>query len=164
MKKFTKNDSPASIWQNPYHFIACGFGAGAIPFAPGTFGTLMAVPIVLALSHLSILAYAIISICYALLAMHCISKTDHDWGTHDHPATVSDEIVGFLVTMFAIPPTWVMLLFGFILFRIFDIFKPWPIGWIDRHMQGGFGVVLDDVLAGVYAWMILRLWMHTGWY
>lgn len=164
LKKFKKNDAPASIWTNPVHFIACGFGVGSIPIAPGTFGTLMAVPIYLALARLGWWWYAVILVAYTVLAMYCISKTDKDWQTHDHPATVSDEIVGYLVTMFFIPVNFWMILAGFILFRVFDIFKPWPIGWVDKHMSGGLGVVLDDVLAGVYAWMILRLWLHTGWY
>lgn len=164
MKKFKKNDSPRSIWTNPVHFIACGFGVGAIPVAPGTFGTLAAVPVFIALSRLSLLWYLICTVLYAICAIFCIAKTDSDWQTHDHPATVSDEIVGYLVTMIAIPakPLWIIA--GFILFRIFDIFKPWPIGWIDKHVQGGWGVVLDDVLAGVYAWLVLSICLHTGYY
>lgn len=165
LKKFSKNDSPASIWSNPIHFIACGFGAGAITVAPGTWGTLAAVPIYLALSlNLNLFDYLMVLLLYSVLAMYCIQRTDADWKTHDHPATVADEIVGFLVTMIAVPPDWFFIIVGFILFRLFDIFKPWPIGWIDRRVSGGFGVVLDDVLAGIYSWLILSIWMHTGWY
>jgi phosphatidylglycerophosphatase A len=80
-----------------------------------------------------------------------------DLGVHDHPGIVWDEIAGFLLTMLAAPPGWQWILVGFALFRLFDIWKPWPIGWLDRRVAGGLGIMLDDLVAGVFAAAILQL-------
>ncbi|MFT3741494.1 MAG: phosphatidylglycerophosphatase A [Gammaproteobacteria bacterium] len=146
-----------SIWRNPIHFIAFGFGVGVIPWAPGTFGTLAAIPIYLLLMHLPVLWYLLITVIVIVLSMMICDKASRDLNMHDHPGMVLDEIAGYLLTMVAVPlgPVWVIL--GFILFRVFDIWKPWPIHWIDRKVHGGFGIVLDDLLAAVYAWVVLQV-------
>ena len=151
-----------SMWHNPIHFFACGFGVGSIPFMPGTFGTLMAIPMYLLMVRLPWLGYFVLWLLYSLAMVYCIGKTDSDWGTHDHPATVSDEIVGYLLTMFMVSSSWFHIILGFLLFRLFDILKPGPIGWVDRHMSGGFGVVLDDIAAAVPSWLILLALQHFG--
>ena len=150
-----------SIWTDPIHFIACGFGVGAIPWAPGTFGTLAAIPFYIWMSHLSLPFYLLITLLYCVISAYTTHITCEQIGIHDHPATVSDEYAGYFVTMIAVPPTLFAILAGFILFRIFDILKPWPIGWIDKNVHGGAGIVLDDVAAGVCSCIIVHalLWL-----
>ena len=92
-----------------------------------------------------------------MLGVYLCGKTNRDFGTDDHPAAVWDEIATFPIVMIVIPLTWYYLLLGFLLFRIFDIWKPWPIRWIDKNIHGGIGVMLDDVLAAVFAWVLLYL-------
>lgn len=146
-----------SIWTNPIHFFASGFGAGAMPIAPGTFGTLMAIPLVLILAKTSWLIYAIFTVIYSLLAMWACDKTAKDWGAEDPGASASDEIAGFLVTMFAMTPSVYSIAAGFVLFRILDIWKPFPIRWFDRNIHGGIGIVLDDLIAGAFSCGLLHL-------
>jgi len=144
-----------SVWKNPIHFVACGFGVGTIPIIPGTFGTLVGVVLYLMLVRLPLVAYLIITIILLIAGIYLCERTNRDLGTEDHPAAVWDEIASFPIVMIAIPFTWYYLLMGFVLFRIFDIWKPWPIRWFDRNVHGGFGVMLDDVIAALFAWVIL---------
>ncbi len=152
----SKNSAPRSVWRNPIHFLAFGFGSGAMPFAPGTFGTLAAVPIYLLMMPLSLWAYLAVVVVMTLLGVWLCHVTSRDLGVHDHGGIVWDEIVGYLITMIAAPPGWQWIVAGFVLFRFFDIIKPWPIGWADRRVQGGLGIMLDDVLAAVLAWAVLQ--------
>lgn len=154
MNIFKFNTAPRSIWTNPLHFIACGFGVGAMPFAPGTFGTMVGVVFYLILSKLSLLAYLLIAILLFIVGVFITDKTNRDFGTHDHPAPVWDEIVGFLFVMVALPQRWYFILAGFVLFRIFDVLKPWPIKLIER-LPGGLGVMADDLAAAIYSWILL---------
>jgi phosphatidylglycerophosphatase A len=149
--------TPTSVWRNPVHFLAFGLGSGAAPRAPGTFGTLAAVLIYLALPTMSPLAYAVFLLAGFLLGVWICGKTARDIGVHDHGGIVWDEFIGFWLCMFLAPPGLFWLLSGFVLFRVFDIVKPWPIRWFDRHVHGGFGIMIDDVLAGMMAWMCLQL-------
>jgi phosphatidylglycerophosphatase A len=148
--------APASIWRNPIHFLAFGFGSGAMPVAPGTFGTLAAVPIYWFMQPLSLWAYLAVVLAVCVVGVWLCDVTSRDLGVHDHGGIVWDEIAGYLITMIAAPSGWQWMLVGFVLFRIFDIIKPWPIGWADRRVQGGLGIMLDDVLAAVYALAILQ--------
>jgi phosphatidylglycerophosphatase A len=148
---------PASIWKNPIHFIAFGFGVGAIPFAPGTFGTLAAIPLYLLMQSLTPLYYLLATLLIIFASIAICSKTTNDIGIDDHQGMCLDEIVGFIVTMFAVPHGWLWILGGFVLFRLFDIWKPWPISLADRKIHGGFGMILDDVLAGIASCGILHL-------
>ncbi|MBF0254870.1 MAG: phosphatidylglycerophosphatase A [Gammaproteobacteria bacterium] len=142
---------------NPLHLLAFGFGSGLAPKAPGTFGTLAAIPLLLLLSLLPLSGYLLaLALSFALGIWFC-ERTSRDLGVHDHGGIVWDEFVGLFVTFIAVPISWQSLLLGFVLFRLFDILKPWPIGWLDRQVQGGLGIMLDDLLAGVYAWLILLL-------
>ncbi|MEK7262831.1 MAG: phosphatidylglycerophosphatase A [Pseudomonadota bacterium] len=138
------------------HFLAQGFGAGRIAFAPGTFGTLVAVPIYLLFSPLAPIVYAAAVIGLFALGVWLAEVTGRDLGAHDHPSIVWDEIVGYLVTMFLAPPGWMWMVAGFFLFRLFDIWKPYPIRFIDQRLSNGLGCLLDDVLAGVYALLVLQ--------
>lgn len=141
------------------HFIACGFGTGASPWAPGTVGTLagVALYIPMALAGLSLLTYLLIVLVGFVAGVWICDVTSRDFGEHDHSGIVWDEVIGYWITMTAIPFDWKWVIAGFVLFRIFDVIKPWPIRDIDRKVGGGFGVMIDDVLAGVYAWVILFL-------
>jgi len=139
------------------HFAALGFGAGKVPVAPGTFGTLVAVPIYLSLRETGIVAYALTVAAMFVAGVWLCDVTERDLEAHDAPSIVWDEIVGYLVTMFAAPVGWIWVVAGFALFRLFDIAKPFPIRVADRRVRGGFGVMLDDLLAGVYAWIVLNV-------
>jgi len=147
--KFTLSD--------PIQFLALGFGSGLSPKAPGTMGTLVAIPIFIALSFLTPLYYLAIVVVMTVLGIYICQKAADAAGVHDHGAIVWDEIAGYLITMFMIPLSWQTIVTGFILFRIFDIFKPWPISFIDKKIHGGFGIMLDDVLAGIFSLVIMHL-------
>lgn len=149
--------APPSIWRNPVHFLAFGFGSGAMPVAPGTFGTLVAVPIYWWLQPLTLWLYLAVVVVVTLVGIWLCHITSRDLGVHDHGGIVWDEIAGYLITMIAAPPGWQWMVVGFVLFRFFDILKPWPIGWADRHVQGGLGIMLDDVLAAFFAWAVLQV-------
>ncbi|WP_455212821.1 phosphatidylglycerophosphatase A family protein [Kaarinaea lacus] len=149
---------PSEILKNPIHFFAFGFGSGLSPKAPGTFGTLAAIPIYLALiQSVDASLYFVIVVLMSFLGFWLCGKTAEDLGVHDHPGIVWDEIVGFLITMFQAPLGWVWVLVGFALFRVFDILKPWPINWLDKKVEGGVGIMLDDILAGIFAWIVLQI-------
>jgi phosphatidylglycerophosphatase A len=146
-----------NFWRHPVHFLSSGFGIGAMPVAPGTFGTLIAIPFYLLLQHLLLWLYAIVVFVAAIVGIWLCDQTAKAMGEHDHPSIVWDEMVGYWLTMFAAPQGWVWVILGFGLFRLFDIWKPWPIGWVDRHVKGGLGIMLDDILAAVYAGLILQV-------
>lgn len=148
---------PREVWRHPLYFIAFGFGSGAAPFAPGTFGTLMAIPFYLLLSMLPLTAYLIFVFLFIVFTSWLCDRISRETHTHDHPGMCIDEFAGFFVTMIAAPAGWLWILAGFILFRLFDIWKPWPISVADEKIPGGFGMVFDDVLAGVYACAIIQL-------
>ncbi|MCE2573687.1 phosphatidylglycerophosphatase A family protein [Motilimonas eburnea] len=142
---------------NPLHFLAVGLGSGLAPKAPGTFGTLAAIPLYLLLLPLSSAGYLGVLLVATLFGFWCCHQTSKDMGVHDHKAIVWDEFVGFWITMFAAPAGWVWIIAGFVLFRLFDVLKPWPISWLDKHLHGGIGIMMDDVLAGLAAFACLQL-------
>ncbi len=137
--------------------VATGFGAGASPLAPGTFGTLMAIPFYLILRETDPRWYLAIVIVTFTVGVAVCAVVEEDLGVHDHPSIVWDEMVGYWVTMFLAPRGWHWMIIGFGLFRLFDIWKPMPIRAIERVVRGGFGSMLDDLLAGVYAFFALQL-------
>ncbi|UZR29482.1 phosphatidylglycerophosphatase A family protein [Methylococcus mesophilus] len=143
--------------QNPWSLIAVGFGAGLAPWAPGTFGTLAAIPLYLLFTGASPAVYSAIVVVLLGLGVVACGRCGRALGQADHPAIVWDEIVGFLITMWGIPASWPNVLLGFALFRFFDIVKPWPIRAIDRRTAGGWGVMLDDVAAGLLSSLILHV-------
>ena len=143
--------------RNPVHFLAFGFGSGLSPKAPGTAGTLVAVLLWPLLAGLPLMFYLAIVVVVSIGGFYLCGKTASDLGVHDHPGIVWDEIAGYWLAMTAIPCTWYWILAGFLLFRLFDIWKPWPIGWLDRKVSGGVGIMVDDLLAGVFTWLLLFL-------
>ena len=152
-----RNVAPASVFRNPVHFLAFGFGSGAAPYAPGTFGTLAAIPLYLLLAQLSLGLYLLVLVFTFALGVYLCGKTSADLETHDHSGIVWDEFVGYWMTMVAAPAGWQWVLLGFVLFRLFDILKPFPIGWFDRHLHGGLGIMVDDALAATFAWLCLQI-------
>lgn len=161
MRDYTPPPVPDSVWQKPTHFIAFGFGSGAMPFAPGTFGTLLAIPFYLAIRNLPNGIYFAAVFLIMLGSMWLCSKVSKEINAHDHQGMCLDEFVGYLVTMYAAPHGIKWIFIGFVLFRLFDIWKPQPIRWVDEKMTGGIGMILDDVLAGVYSFLVMRVlsWM-----
>jgi len=136
---------------DPVQLLAVGFGSGLAPKAPGTFGTLAAIPLFILLSALSDNTYLAVVLLLTIIGIYLCDKTAKDVGVHDHPAIVWDEFIGYFITMLYLPVTWQTVIVGFVLFRVFDILKPWPISWLDKHCHGGFGIMIDDVVAGIFA-------------
>lgn len=145
------------VWQDPIFFIAFGFGSGLISIAPGTWGTLFAIPIYLLLANLSPVIYLSLIFIGFLMGVLICNHVSKDLGIHDHSGIVWDEIIGYLITMTALPLNIYWIIAGFFLFRLFDIWKPQPIRYIDEHVKGGLGIMLDDVLAAIPPWCILQL-------
>lgn len=138
-------------------FLASGFFSGHIPFAPGTMGTLAAIPLyLLMVGSLQGWLYAGAVITLTLVAIWISGLAETIYSRKDPPQVVIDEIAGFMLTMTAIPPDAMYIIMGFILFRMFDILKPQPAAWINRRMRGGNGIVLDDIVAGLYANIVLQ--------
>ena len=149
------------VWSDPVYCLAFGFGSGLAPIAPGTLGTVVAIPIYCVLAFLlNAKAYLILTIIAFLAGIFICGKVSRDLGVHDHSGIVWDEVVGYLLTMFLVPLHWVWILIGFALFRLFDIWKPYPIKWVDKRVEGGLGIMLDDVLAAVPAFFILQILSH----
>ena len=142
---------------NPLHFLSLGCGSGLAPVAPGTFGTLVAIPPYLLLAQLQLPYYLAAVLAAFALGVFLCHYTSRALGVHDHSGIVWDEFVGFWITMIAVPASWQWILLGFVLFRVFDIVKPWPVKIADAKMKGGFGIMFDDVLAGLYALLCLQL-------
>ena len=139
------------LFSHPAHFAGLGFGSGLAPFAPGTFGTLAAVPLWLLIAGQGFVVQCAIVLVAMGVGVYFCGKTADDLGAHDHGAIVWDEFVGYWVVMLFAPAGWLWVLVGFLLFRMFDILKPWPIRWLDRYVDGGLGIMVDDVVAGVFA-------------
>ena len=156
-KRGVTNIEPSDIIFHPIHFLSLGLGSGLSPFAPGTAGTLLAVLIYIPLATLPLWGYIAVLILGSLFGVYLCQKTTDRLGVKDHPAIVWDEFLGYWLTMLLAPEGWEWILVGFILFRLFDIWKPWPISVIDHKVKGGLGIMLDDLLAGAYALVILQL-------
>ena len=142
--------------KDPVVLLAVGFGSGLAPKAPGTAGTVVAVPLVIWMQPLPLITYLLITTCLFIAGIWICTYTAEKFGVHDHPSIVIDEIVGYLITMTAAPAGWPALIAGFVLFRLFDAVKPWPISWFDRNVNGGLGIMLDDVVAGIVALAIIQ--------
>ncbi len=138
-------------------FWATGFGVGYSPVAPGTLGTLIAIPVYYFLSEIPSPLYEITLVGFFFLSVWISENAEIFFGKKDDQRIVIDEIMGFLIAMLWIPKTIRFVIIGFFLFRFFDILKPFPIRRLEKRLKGGLGVVLDDVAAGVYANIILHL-------
>lgn len=148
---------PEIVWKNPIYFFAFGFGSGAMPWMPGTFGTLMAIPFYLAVRPLPLIGYLIFTALFIAASIWASAYCSREMCYHDHPGMCVDEFAGFFVTMIAAPLGSGWVIYGFLLFRLFDIWKPWPISYLDEKIHGGVGMILDDVAAGLVACLIIQL-------
>lgn len=159
------NPRVAELLRSPTLLLAFGFGSGLAPKAPGTFGTIAAIPLWLLLAQLPLLTAVLIVALSAVVGVAICGRAADKLGVHDHGGIVWDEFVGFWVTMAFLPLNYVTIGLGFILFRIFDIYKPWPISWLDKHVGGGLGIMIDDIVAGLAAggcaWLLYSLWLGT---
>lgn len=142
---------PPRLLRDPVVLLATGFGSGLIRPAPGTWGTLAAVPLALGLLHLSPWVAAGLILLAALAGIAICGHAGRRIGVADHGGIVWDEFVGYWIAVVPLARGWHDLLAGFVLFRLFDIAKPWPVSWADRSLPGGLGVMADDLIAGCYA-------------
>ena len=148
----------AQILKDPVLLLAFGFGSGLFKKMPGTMGTLAAIPLYLVLVQTSDWIYLTLTLVSVVVGIGICDKAALKLQVHDYGGIVWDEFAGLFITLCWIPFSWQSLLAGFVLFRLFDIVKPWPIKWLDQHVQGGFGIMLDDVVAGIFAAIVLRFW------
>jgi len=157
MRKYAPMPPLRVVFSDPVHFLAFGFGLGLSRWAPGTVGTLAALPFILLSAAWPLWAQALLTLIVTLVGISLCGVSARRLDTHDHPGIVWDEIAGWMITMLVVPVTLYTLLAGFLLFRFFDILKPWPISWLDRHLKGGLGIMMDDVIAGIMAAIVLFL-------
>lgn len=143
--------------------LATWFGLGKLPFAPGTMGTIGAIPLVYFVNDLGPNLYLIITFLTVVAAVIVAQVYDDFYAQTEDPSEfVLDEVAGFMITMAWVPLTWTGWLLGFALFRLLDALKPFPISWVERKASGGFGIVIDDVVAGLIANVILQVLIHQG--
>ena len=145
--------------KDPVVFIALGFGSGLSPIAPGTAGTIIAIPLYLLLSQFDFWIYLAVTMFVTFAGIWLSAYTANKLKVHDHPSIVIDEIAGFFITMALVPNELIWIVIGFALFRFFDAVKPWPISWIDKNVKGGLGIMIDDVVAGVVSLLCMVLLM-----
>ena len=143
------------LFSHPAHFFGLGLGSGLTGFAPGTFGTLAAIPLWLLIAEQSFVIQCAVILIASIVGIYFCGKTADDLGAHDHGAIVWDEFVGFWITMLFVPTGWLWIFFAFVMFRLLDILKPWPISYFDKQVHGGLGIMLDDIIAGLLAGIIL---------
>ncbi len=153
MSILKNNISPSfsDLLSSPVLMLAFGFGSGLSKKAPGTMGTVLAVILFYGLMLMGQVWYIAGLVLVVLSGSWICGEASKKLGVHDHGGIVWDEIAGYLLTMYWAPFTLQNILIGFILFRAFDILKPWPINWLDKHVSGGFGIMIDDILAGLMA-------------
>ena len=162
MAKQTANPSFKQLLRSPTLLLAFGFGSGLSPKAPGTIGTIAAIPLWLLLAQLPLASYLMVVLVSAIVGVYICGAAAKTLGVHDHGGIVWDGFVGFWIAMAAMPVTWTSLILGFALFRFFDIVMPWPISWLDKKVSGGFGIMIDDVIAGLAAAGIIALLSGVG--
>lgn len=150
------------VWQDPFYFIAFGFGLGNLPKAPGTWGSLLGIAFACVFDDYVWWQYALILSLFFAFGVWLCERVSNDVGVGDYPGIVWDEVVGMMLCLFAFKASILTFIFGFLLFRVFDIAKPGPISWVEKNVKGGLGIMLDDVLAGTIAWICLSILSLIG--
>ncbi|AFJ47974.1 phosphatidylglycerophosphatase A [Shimwellia blattae] len=146
---------------NPWHLLATGFGSGLSPVVPGTMGSLASIPFWCLLIMLPWPMYWLVVLVAAGIGIYLCHVTARDMGVHDHGSIVWDEFVGMWITLAALPLyNWQWVLAGFVVFRVLDMWKPWPVRWFDRNVHGGLGIMVDDIVAGIISAGIIFLAGH----
>jgi phosphatidylglycerophosphatase A len=146
-----------AIWKYPAHWLAYGFGTGLVPFAPGTFGSLVGVALFGFMASMSPVPYAIVVVVMFFAGIFICGQTARDVDAIDPGFIVYDEVVGFLVAMYLLPADWRWIAGGFVVYRVFDIWKPFPIHWVEDKLGLGIGIMTDDVIAGIYTFIVLYI-------
>ena len=149
--------SPRAVLRSPTGFLALGFGAGLSPVAPGTAGTLVAVPLAWALQQMPPWSAWAVVLAMVLAGVWICQRAALALQMEDPAAVVWDEIAAFCLVAVLIPEGWTWLLAAFLLFRAFDILKPWPVAWLEKTLGGGLGIMADDIAAALYSVAALRL-------
>ena len=152
-----------ALLATPAGWLACGFGSGLAPVTQGTFGSLAALLPWLLLRELSLPLYVVVLLVGFGVGVWACNLAGRALGVDDHRTLVWDEFIGqwiALLPLLVLPVSWWAIAVGFVLFRLFDVWKPWPIRWLDRRVKGGFGVMIDDVIAGIFAAVVLALGLH----
>ncbi len=171
-KKTLSDEQRRALLATPAGWLACGFGSGLAPVAQGTFGSLAALLPWLLLRELPLWLYLIVLLAGFGVGVWACNVAGRALGVDDHRSLVCDEFIGQWIALIPLSiPAWLpvggfrwwMLLAGFVLFRLFDVWKPWPISWLDRQLKGGMGVMIDDVVAGIFAAVVLALALHYFW-
>jgi phosphatidylglycerophosphatase A len=151
--------TPKQIMTDPVLFLAFGFGSGLVKKAPGTMGTVAAIPIYLLMAQFNFWVFSLLTLIITFIGVWICDLAAKKLEVHDFGGIVWDEIAGYLITMWFtvafIPYSWTAIITGFILFRLFDIFKPQPIKWVDNKVEGGLGIMLDDVIAAFFSGLLL---------
>ena len=145
-----------SLLKYPPVFLATGFGSGLSPVAPGTVGTLVSLLLFFFVKNTG---WPLLAICVVafIMGIWLCDRSSEKLGMHDHGGIVWDEFVGMWITLLWVPLSLSTVVLAFLLFRLFDILKPWPIGYLDKRVHGGFGIMIDDVIAGIFANVCLHL-------
>jgi phosphatidylglycerophosphatase A len=146
---------PAAVLRDPVHLLALGFGTGLAPVAPGTFGSMVGLVFGLAALQLGWWAGLGAAVLATIAGVWICGESARRLGVHDHPAIVWDEVAGMMIVLLAAPASWWGVVLAFVLFRVLDVWKPWPIRQIDHGMRGGLGIMLDDVMAALMAVALL---------
>ncbi|MDH4047558.1 MAG: phosphatidylglycerophosphatase A [Gammaproteobacteria bacterium] len=148
-------DTRKKVLRDPVNFLAFGFGTGLAPIAPGTVGSLPGVAIAWLSLPLAIEWRLLIGLLLVVAGIWICGQSARRMGVHDHPGIVWDEIAGMYLVLLTVPPSIVLWALGFLLFRLFDILKPWPIRDLDHRLRGGTGIMLDDLAAALFAALLL---------
>ncbi len=148
------------VLTDPVNFLAFGLGTGLSPVAPGTVGSLLGVALAWLTMDLGLYVQLAVAVAISVAGIWICGESARRIGVHDHGGIVWDEIAGMYVTLLVAPPTILGYALGFVLFRVFDILKPWPIRDLDHRLGGGLGIMLDDLAAALYALVLLGLY---GW-
>jgi phosphatidylglycerophosphatase A len=152
-----KQRSYRHLIKNPIHFLSFGLGSGLIPGMPGTYGSFLALFLFLPLAHLNLATLLIINILLFILGCYCCDKTAKALGVDDPSPVVLDEIVAMFFILSFIPLSLVNYILAFVVFRFFDILKPWPVSWCDKNIKGGVGIMVDDIAAAVYSLIVVAI-------